>query len=110
MNDLVKAIEPEGHFLVTTDSREVSLGPSGCGDSLRSPSYFDTARAALSITSATSPDETRFGDRSHWRSSGHNVSKPVLVCRLLSVHGHVPEAITITGVSEKVLRFCGIIF
>ena len=41
---------------------------------------------------------------------GHNASKPVLVCRLLSVHGNVPEAITITGVSEKVLRFCGIIF
>ena len=33
-----------------------------------------------------------------------------LVCRLLSVHGHVPEPITITGFSEKVLGFRGIIF
>ena len=41
-------------LLVTTEFREVSIGPSGCGDTLRSPSYFKTARAALSITSATS--------------------------------------------------------
>jgi len=39
---------------VTTEFREVSLAPSGYGDSLRGPSYFETARAALSITSATS--------------------------------------------------------
>jgi hypothetical protein len=34
--------------------RDVSLGPQGWGTPHGSPSYFETARAALSITSATS--------------------------------------------------------
>jgi hypothetical protein len=55
MNDVVRVIESEdSSLLVTTEFGEVSPGPSGCGDSLRSPSYFETALAALSITSATS--------------------------------------------------------
>jgi hypothetical protein len=46
-------IESEDSLLVTTEFREVSLESSRCGDSLRSTSYFETVRAALSITSAT---------------------------------------------------------
>jgi len=39
---------------VTTEYREISFAASGSADSSRSPAYFETARAALSITSATS--------------------------------------------------------
>ena len=39
---------------VTTEYREVSSDPSACGNSSRIPSYFETARAALSIRSETS--------------------------------------------------------
>jgi hypothetical protein len=41
-------------LVVTTEYREVSSALSRCGNSSRIPSYFETARAALSIRSETS--------------------------------------------------------
>ena len=46
--------EREVSLFMTTEFREVSLRSSRHGDLLRSWSYLETARAALSITSATS--------------------------------------------------------
>jgi hypothetical protein len=54
MNDLVGAIESEESPLGETEYSEVSFAASGFRRCFRSPAYFETVRAALSIRSATS--------------------------------------------------------